>query len=160
MDNFPKIEFIINKLRQHETNAPGTDSMRYMIVGARLMAEAIQLYLQGDDSALSKLEVPQLLDKVPPTIRPVINSLKAMREAGANPYLTFRLVSDTVPGWAWFPAEYDGEHKLWGYVSNPIEPGLRIFYIQELPADIRLCTAYKAEHLNDLIASILGLLKK
>ena len=154
MDKFVTLKKVINQLRQHETNSSGTDSMRYMIVGARIMAEAIQCYLQGDDSALRNLEVPQLLDKVPPTVRPVINSLKAMRESGANPYLPVRLVSPVNPEKSWYPAEYDGEHKLWGYVSNPTDSGLRIFYIQELPPDIQLSMEYVPEHLNDLTGEI------
>ena len=140
MKNFPLIRTMINKLRDHESKTSGTMSMRYMIVGARLCAEAIELYLQGDDTMIKNLSIPAMLDKAPKGIREVVTGLKAMREAGPNPMMKVRLISPTNPEKAWYPVEYDGEYKLWGYISEKENPGLRIFYIQELPPDIFLDT--------------------
>jgi hypothetical protein len=74
-----------------------------------------------------------------------------MREAGPNPHMTVRLVSASNPDMAWYPVEYDGEWKLWGYVSEKLNPGLRIFYIQELPPDIRVDSGAPCKHYSDFI---------
>ena len=152
--NFPLISNVVNKLRDHESKMSGSISMRYLIVGARLCAEAINLYIEGDDTMLKNLEVPSMLDKAPEGIREAINGLKAMREAGPNPHLTMRLVSSSNPDRAWYPVEYDGEYKLWGYCSEKESPGLRIFYIQELPPDIRLDGGQSGTFYSDFCGDI------
>ena len=151
MDKYPLIHKAVQVLQQHESNAPVSNLMRQYIVGARHALEAVELYLKENELGMQYLMQPQILDKVPKCLSEVIKHLQAMRESGTNPYLRFRLVDSNDPKRSWYPVEYDGEYKLWGYVSDPETPGLRIFYIQELPLDLTLDTEFPPKFLQEML---------
>ena len=152
MENLHLIEKAANLLKEHETTASYTNPMRKFLAGARIALESVILLFRGNTKALDYLMAPQLLDKLPTNLKEVLPMLQAMRESGTvNPYLRFRLVDKNDRTNSWYPVEFDGEYRLWGYTSTKEEAHLGIFYVQQLPLDLEIDTEFEPKFLQELL---------
>jgi hypothetical protein len=125
--------------------------MAQYINGALHALKAVKLYMEGSELSMGTLMSPNDLPCVPNDFRDILPKLNDMRTSGPNPMLNFRVISKKDPKHSWFPIEFDGEYRLWGYVSNPVSSGLRCFYIQELPLDIMVDTQYTPKTYMEIV---------